>query len=171
MAELASPRPGTESVRALRFERLLTHLDGVVAGLAIVLIGQAQGGYNPTAWSWSALVFGWLAIMALLLRQTVAVDRLGWLALGSLSAYVAWVAASLLWTRTFTGTMLEVQRGLVYVAALAALLLVTRGRRTGLLVGVVLGSTALAVYALWTRLHPEPGSFDPLAVYRLSRVS
>jgi hypothetical protein len=66
--------------------------------------------------------------------------------------------------------MSEGQRAAVYVAGLAALLLVGRRSSYGaLLVGVWAAILSACTYALLTRLFPERlGLIDPIAGYRLS---
>jgi len=75
------------------------------------------------------------------LRQT----RLGGreaAAVGALLLFVGWIALSTMWSQSIPGTVLEVERALVYVAGLLAVLLVASRRSVpNLLAGVALGSS------------------------------
>ena len=68
--------------------------------------------------------------------------------------------------------MLEAERGLLYVAAVAAVLLLPeiRDQATALLAGVLAGIVTLSLYALGTRLFPGHvgGSYDPSSGYQLA---
>ena len=138
---------------------------GVVAALSL-----ANGAYFPVAWGWSALVLLWAAAIALLVRPRIATSRLELVFLTALASFVAWVGASAAWSIDVAGTVLEVERDLVYVAGVAAILLVFSRNRLRALLGAV--STAVVVacaYGLATRIFPERlGTFDPVAPDRLA---
>jgi tetratricopeptide (TPR) repeat protein len=144
---------------------LLIGVAGAVAGL-----GAANGGYFAASWGWSALALLWLALAALALRASVRVTRLELSFVGLVAALVGWIWLSLLWTSDFSATVLEGERGLVLVAASAAILALARTGATRTLVAATLvGITVDCAYALATRLFPSSiGSYDSVAVYRLS---
>jgi O-antigen ligase len=137
--------------------------------LTITPLAAANGGYWPTAWSWSSLALLWIAGLALVLRVP-ALGRLEIATLGALLGLVAWIAASTMWSSNVGQTVSEVQRALVYVAGVAAALLVLRGFSYKALLTGAWGAAALVSgYALLTRLFPEVlGFYDPVAGYRLS---
>jgi cytochrome c-type biogenesis protein CcmH/NrfG len=137
--------------------------------LTIAPLAAADGGYWPTAWSWSSLVLLWIAGLALVLRLP-SLGRLEIAALGALLGLLVWIGASALWSSNVGQTVSEVQRVLVYVAGLAAVLLVVRGSSyKALLIGVWAAVALVCGYALLTRLFPEElGFYDPIAGYRLS---
>lgn len=89
--------------------------------------------------------------------------------LGALAGLAAWTWVSVFWSDDVDQTVLEGQRALLYVAVVAALVLVVR--RTDvepLLGGVLVGILLPAAYGLATRLFPDRiGVFDPIAGYRL----
>ena len=153
---------------------LFGHVRGLtpaMSGFAIVAgVAAAGGGYFPTTWGWTALVLLAIAAGALAARGRVALSRGDVLFLGALTSVVGWIALSVLWSRSVPATVLEVERSLMYLAAALAVLLVARRESAGLLVGGVLsGISAVAAYAVGTRLYPERlGSFDPVAGYRLA---
>jgi O-antigen ligase len=67
--------------------------------------------------------------------------------------------------------VLEAERGLLYATAAAAVVaVVRRDRVTSLVAGIVLGVTAVALFALATRLFPGSvgGPYDPAAGYQLA---
>jgi hypothetical protein len=141
----------------------------IVSG-AIVSLGAANGGYFPTSWGWSALVFLWGALVALLVKRRVALSRFEIAYAGAFGALLAWTALSLLWTSTTTQTMYEVERTLSYLAFAVALALVARREHVhAVLGGVLVAVTALAAYGLATRLLPGGLTpYDAITSYRLS---
>src|SRR6185436_14687872 len=68
--------------------------------------------------------------------------------------------------------VLEAERGILYVAATAAalLLLSTREASAALLGGIVAGAVLVSLYALGTRLFPGHvgGAYDPSSGYQLA---
>jgi tetratricopeptide (TPR) repeat protein len=135
------------------------------AGLA-----AANGGFFPSSWNWCTLGLLWLAIIGVVVRPPARLHFVEVAFAGAFVALASWTWISILWSSNQTRSVLEGERTLILVAAVAAVLAVG-GRRPvkpligGLLAGIVLVST----YALLTRLFPERiGGYDPLAVYRLS---
>jgi hypothetical protein len=142
----------------------------VLLGVLIVApLAAAHGGYWPTAWGWSSLTFIWIAALALSLRAP-ALGRREIAMLATLFSLLAWVGASTMWSSNVGQTVLETQRLVVYVGALAAVLLLLRSSSYRALLTGVWGAVALVCgYALLTRLFPERlGFYDPIAGYRLS---
>jgi O-antigen ligase len=91
---------------------------------------------------------------------------------GGLAACALWALLSTVWSPGATAPVLEAERGLLYVAAAAAaiLLLSFREAFSALLGGVVAGAVAVALYALATRLFPGRvgGAYDPSSGYQLA---
>ncbi len=152
----------------------LGHVRGLtpaMAGLATAAgVAWANGGYFPTAWGAAAVVA--LAVAALaLVRGRVSLTRADRLFVGALAALLGWTALSVLWSRSVPGTVLEVERTLAYAAAGLALVLVARRETAGrILGGALVGVSAIAAYAVGTRVFPDRlGSFDRVAEYRLSQ--
>lgn len=92
--------------------------------------------------------------------------------LAGLTALAAWALVSVLWSTGAAAPVLEAERGLLYVTAVAAaLLLLVRGDAAApLLGGVVAGAVVAALYALATRLFPGHvgGAYDPSSGYQLA---
>ncbi|MEA2193576.1 MAG: hypothetical protein QOG42_10 [Solirubrobacteraceae bacterium] len=140
--------------------------------LLVVLIGNAHGGYFPTAWGWSALALAWVAGLALLLSSRATLGgRLELAFLTSLLLLIAWTALSILWSSNVEQSVLEVQRGLVYLAgALAGLLVVREISLPHLLGGALAGILWVCLQALASRLFPPaapPGTAGMLFQDRL----
>lgn len=137
---------------------------------AIGITAAAGGGYFPTSWGWAALVFSWIAILALLFRAEVHVSVLEWAAVAAICGVAAWTALSILWSADVTQTVLEFQRSLVYVSGVLALVSVARRRLyRELLGGLLVAISLVSAYGLATRLFPERlGVYDPVATYRLA---
>ena len=91
--------------------------------------------------------------------------------LGGLTAFAALAVVSLLWSPGAAAPVHEAERGLVYVTAVAAgLLLLARGGARALLGGIVAAAVVAAVYGLATRLFPGHvgGAYDPSSGYQLA---
>src|SRR5438876_7921451 len=144
-------------------------LIGTGSGLALALIAFSSGGYFPTAWGWGALAALTLLAGYLVVGSAVRPRRIALVSLGGLTAFGAWTWLALLWTGDTAGTVLEGQRVLLYVSALAALVLLVRRSTIPWLLTATLVAVFLASgYGLATRLFPERlGVFDPVASYRL----
>jgi hypothetical protein len=173
MVELAGRRLGRPAVQ-VTLRRAFTGSQlplGLTSCLVVGGLAFANGGYFPVSWGWSGLALLSLAAIGLALGVAVEVGVLGWLFFGALAGLTVWISLSLLWTSSVPGTVLEVERMLVYLAAgIAGLVLVRRSSVPALLLGVWAAITVVSTYALATRLFPERlGVFDdPVSVYRLS---
>jgi len=142
---------------------------GVAIGLGLAGIAFDSGGYFATAWSWGALIALTVIAAALVLGDAVRPSALALASLGGLAGLAAWTWLALFWSDDAGATALEGQRMLLYVAVLAALVLLVR-RST---VPVVLAATLVAIflasgYGLLTRVFPERlGVYDSVAAHRL----
>jgi hypothetical protein len=162
------------AVPAVRTRQLTDALPELLffAGSFIITaaLAAANGGYFPTSWGWSALALFWAAAGALIVRDRVQAGRLELVFLGLVTAFVAWVWLSAIWSIDLSSSVLEGQRGLILIGAVVAVLALAPERPVRPLLGAVLAATTLdCAYALTTRLFPgRVGSYDPLAVYRLN---
>jgi hypothetical protein len=169
-----------ERVRSVRRPRRISGIEAVtldpglpsaaLAAIAILATSAAGGAYFAPAWGWSALGFALAAAAALVAADRVELGPLDLAILGALGALVAWTAASLLWSESVPRTVLELQRDLVYLTGAAAFLLVARrGRAAALVAGILAAITAVAAYALATRLFPDVFGYEPAGPYQLLR--
>lgn len=142
----------------------------LVAATAILGLATAQGGYFSTSWGWASTAFLWLIGLWAVVSGRTEAGRLDLAFAGLLSLFAGWIGLSSAWSVAPALTVLELQRALVFVSGVAAVLLLARRARVGWLVSTILaGITGVAAYALATRLFPDRfESFDPIAVYRLS---
>jgi O-antigen ligase len=101
-------------------------------------------------------------------RAEVRATRTGIAFIALLGAFGAWTAASLLWTDSVPRTVAEVERDLVYVATVAALLVLPRSRRA-IAAGTVTAICGVCAAALATRLFPERYGLDTDTAFRLAR--
>lgn len=159
------------SPSAVHVERLGDGL--IVAGGSAVVVGglaAAQGGYFSTSWGWAALLLCWAAALGLVLASSARLTVLESGTLLGLAALAGWTTASIAWSDDRAQSVLEVERGLVYVGGLLAVLLVVRRRSLHqFLGGVLAGIAVISTYALWTRLFPPRGSgVDSVALNRLA---
>jgi hypothetical protein len=135
-------------------------------------LSQAEGGYFPRSWGVAALALLWVVAIALVFRRAIVVTRIDLALLGSVGALVAWTALSAIWSASRPQTINEVERTLVYVAAVAAVLLTARRRSVqAVTAGVLAGIVVVSTYGLARRLlpdvigPPEPRRFDAAALF------
>ena len=103
-------------------------------------MAAAGGGYFPTAWGWAALAFLVVAGAALVVPERAGLGALDRLFLGALGGLAGWTALSILWSQSVPSSIAEVERSLVYVAGvLAVLLVVGRTSAQRLMAGTLAG--------------------------------
>ena len=136
----------------------------------VTLIAGAAGGYYPDAWGWMVLGLGWLAGLALVLRKRISLGSFEIGALAALALLTAWIGVSITWSEDVPQSVFELERALVYLVGLVAVLVAVRRRSVPWFVGGLLaGITAVCVAALLTRLFPSEGAgSDVIVVNRLS---
>jgi hypothetical protein len=138
--------------------------------VTVAALGADQGGYFPTPWGWAALLM--LGALGVLLAVNLRFEagKLELVLIVAFALLTSWTATSILWTDSTAGSVLDVERLLVYLSALAAVLLLAGKTAVQLLGGAVLTAIVLiASYSLSTRLFPDRlGRFDPISGYRLS---
>jgi len=143
----------------LQLPRLSAALIG--AG-AVGLPAFEQGGYFPPAWGRSALGLLFAAGIAINFRRRVQLPRLGLALLGGLTLVLLWTALSSVWSASAPRTVDEVERTIVYVAAVAAVLAaVSPATHAHLLGGAFAAIVAVSAWALAQGQpagHPLAGS-------------
>ena len=118
-----------------------------VSAAAIVCLASAQGGFFPSSWRVGAVALGALACVHALwapVRRTTTTIPL----FAPLVAFGVLSAASAAWSASPSASLLDAQRTLLYVAALASFALAGEG----LVAGVAVGAGTVGVWALATRL-------------------
>src|SRR4051812_27239190 len=100
----------------------------VVAFLCVLGLALDSGGFFERSWTVAAVALLWVATLALLLvdRLEVSKAECGWVAL--VAAFVAWTAFSMTWSPDPRLSLLEVQRGVVYLSGAAVFVLLATGR-------------------------------------------
>jgi O-antigen ligase len=143
--------------------------------LTVAALAADSGGYDPPTWSWTSVVLLLVAgvVLALGARRLAPLE---WALPVFLVGLVLWTSLSLVWSADVSETVHEVERTLLYVVGVAALLLL--GRRSqvqGLVAALAVAITSVCCYSLATRLFtPGRGTYqvvsvDPDAAFRLSR--
>lgn len=164
-------RPSLSADRRIALRRP----EGLAATLAafgpVVGLAGAQGGYFPSAWGWATFPLLWLAALALALRARVRISRSELTFLGLLIAFTLWTLVSATWSVAGAASILESQRGLLYVAGVGAAVLVSRSHDVPRLLGGLLAAIcAIAFFSLATRLLPDRvGVFEAASAYRLAQ--
>jgi tetratricopeptide (TPR) repeat protein len=144
----------------------------LLASFGCVLVGTLgllHGGYFPTAWGWGALACLWIVFVTLLVSDRLALGRLEMLLFGVLGAFLAWTAVSASWSVAAPAAIRELERELLVLSALVAMMLLVRRHMRPVLGGVLGGIVIACAYGLATRLFPARlgGPFDAIAGYRL----
>jgi hypothetical protein len=135
--------------------------------LAIGGVGAASGGFFPTSFGWTGVIFAW----AILVAMSLVAPRWGtldvvWLAgAGALCVYTFISAA---WAASTGDAVNEGLRSLVYLLGIAGALVLLRARDVERwLGGLVLGVAGVCLYSLASRLLPTHfGGFNSTE-YRL----
>src|SRR5215210_239028 len=142
----------------------------LVALLTVGLLAADQGGYFPSSWGWAAIATLWALGLWLIVGTRIDAARLDAWLVGALAAFTAWVALSIAWSDSTTPSVQELERALVYVSALGAVLVLVRRSGAQLLAaGVAAAIVLVSLYSLCTRLFPDRlGVFDSVSGYRLS---
>jgi hypothetical protein len=145
-------------------------LAGLLGGSVVAATAAVDGGYFPVSWGWSALALLLAVAAVLIVADRVDLARPEMLFLGGLGVLVLWVALSALWSLSAPRTVLEAERGVVYLAGASALVLLARRSTERWLVGGLLAAvTGVAGYALATRLFPDRFGYDLESGHQLSR--
>jgi O-Antigen ligase len=141
-----------------------------LAFVAPTLASAANGGYFPTQWGWSAIALLLVVGTAVVVRTSVSLGRLEWTMLGGLVAFTGWVALSTLWSVSSAQPVLEAERDLVYVGAIAALVCVASRRTFPWVAAALLAAIySVAMYPLATRLFPgQLVAYPPSIGYQLA---
>jgi hypothetical protein len=151
-----APAPSTPADVPSRRAPLLV---GAGAFVAIGSVSGADGAYFPSAWGWCALLLAWAATLALSLRRGVWVGPLELAALGGLALLTVWTALSIAWSADAPGSVLALQRMLVYLTGLLAVVVAVRRRSLpSLLGGLLAGIAVVCAFGLGTRLFPGQGA-------------
>ena len=140
-----------------------------IAAATCAAIALKDGGYFPTEWASSSLVLFCIATAALVLRDRFTIGRLELAMLALSTAFVAWIALSSIWSTSVERSVLETQRGLLYVAGLLTVFVVARGRSTSELLAAAWGGSLLVSLVALTKLFfPDRFSAPTGVFYRLS---
>jgi hypothetical protein len=141
------------SLRRLSFAQAAP---GLLVAAVLTPLAAGNGGYFPPAWGWSAAALLWAAAIAVLVRQEVEVTAAEAVTVSAFGLLTVWMLISATWSGDTTSAVLEAERTLVYVAGLAALLLVSRRGAIGsLLAGTLVAVTLTTAYGLVGRLFPS----------------
>jgi O-antigen ligase len=121
-----------------------------VLGAAAVAVPASQGGaYFPPAWGWSAFGLLLAAALGLAFRTRVDVGILQWGLLAGMGSLLLWTALSAAWSDSVPRTVDEVERTLIYLAAIGAVTFVVSSEKVAFLLGGVLAAVVgVSLYAL-----------------------
>src|SRR5262245_15783587 len=143
---------------------------GVVAAAAVAVPSFSSGAYFPSEWGLLLLSLSLVVVAAAAAGALPGLTRLELTLLAALAGLAAWQLLSSLWAPGPDGPVLEAERTLVYLAAVAAVLVVVRREWvTALLAGLVAGAVIVSAAGLGDRLlHGQLGDpADPVSGIRL----
>lgn len=161
-------RPEKDGRRPVPIARRV--LPGALAFSVVGTVSAFDGGYFPAVWGWVALSLFFVAASTLILSTRFDIGVFGLSMLVGSALFVGWVALSTVWSDSLPRTVLEVQRDLVYLAAVTAVLaLAQRGSANHVFAGVLGAIAGVTGYALATRLFPDRFGYDISDGYRLAR--
>ncbi len=131
-----------------------------LGAIPIVLLGYHDGGYDDRVWTWAGVALGSVAGLQLALGAPRP-RKLALVSLAALAGLGLLMALSATWGIEGAEPAREAQRCALYVAALAAFVVVVRAATArAMLLGVLAGILGLALAALAVRtLAPPP--LDP----------
>src|SRR6266700_991676 len=104
----------------------------LVGGLAL-----DNGGFDATSWGWSTLLPLVIVGTALVLGRARSPSGLGLAFLGLFGAFTAWTWLSAVWSDDVSASVLDAERLLVYLSAVAVFLLLGRSQVSRFLMGLV----------------------------------
>lgn len=123
----------------------------------VAFLGFEGGGYDPLVHDQVGIGIWWVLLVGVLVGALprLGPSRLGLIALGMLTAFVLWMALSLIWTESSERTMADLARALAYLGifALALSLKAPRERRR-LISAVAAAIVFVGLLGLLSRLHP-----------------
>jgi O-antigen ligase len=135
--------------------------------LPLVLIGGVafdNGGYDATTWGWSTLLPLIVVGALLVVGRASRPGRLGITFLGALAGFGVWTWLSAAWSDDLSQSVLDGERLLLYVAAVAAFLALGRRDVPRFLVGALAAVTIVCGWALYLRAFGGRGSYDVASV-------
>ena len=86
---------------------------GGYGSTCIGTLGLLHGGYFATAWGWGALAALWIVLLALLVSDRIRLGSLEITFLAGLIAFLAFVAASSVWSIAPPAAIRELERGVL----------------------------------------------------------
>ena len=149
----------------------LRYAPGIGAAAILLADGLAGGGYLPRTWRLTTMAFCAFVFAALAGRTRICLSRLELSFLSAFAALTIWTELSQVWSDTPATSILEGERDVVYLAAVAlALLTVERSTLRVFLGGALVGVTGTSAVGLISyvfvghALNPVEGNllFEPV---------
>ena len=140
---------------------LIRGLPAIVTFAGVTVVGLSDGGLFPSAWRLTVFAALLLTAAALIGRRRISIGAREWTVLAALAGFVAWNAASRLWSELPAESLVEAERNLLYLTCLAAVLFgLESGSVRGVLGGTLAGVTAVSAYGLGDYIVSRP-PLDP----------
>jgi O-antigen ligase len=126
----------------------------IASAATVVWLAVDQGAYFPESWGLPALALLWVAMLVLVFGEPRVPGPLSLATLAAAIGLTAWTGLSVVWSAVPARSVLELERAVLYLAAVFAALLLARGRFRPLIGGVATGLALVCLYALAVRLLP-----------------
>jgi hypothetical protein len=124
-----------------------------LAALLVLSFGLTDGGYYGKAYTELTVLLSAAALLAVVGEFRPRLSRGGVAVLGAMALLTVWVALSSTWAASGAAVALEVRRSVLYLVALAAVLVVVHARRRlPFLVGLLGAICAIGVAAVAMRV-------------------
>jgi O-antigen ligase len=141
-------------------------LVGVLAFATVGGLALADGGRAPVAWGVAALCLLWLVAAAVVFAPHLRLAALEFLTLACLGCLLVWTGLSTAWSVDPEASIRELERGIVGVAGLTALLLLTRPpAAVAVLAGLVAAGVLTATVALGAGVSEPVGYANALGLF------
>lgn len=166
--------------RSAGLQSLLRRADGQAVAVwalgfgLVVYLGLNGGGYDPIIRDQLGIAVWWGVLLGLAVGA-LPLNRLrhgSWIALGLLTAYVAWVALSQVWSDVPANSAEDMGRVVTYLGVFALALSIRSSKGARRMVGALgSGIAVVAFVGLLSRLHPAwfPGAAETVEVLSSNR--
>jgi O-antigen ligase/polysaccharide polymerase Wzy-like membrane protein len=123
-----------------------------------VYLGLKGGGYDIVVRNEVGIAVWWIVLLGAVtgVLPSFRLGRLGWIALGLLTAFAAWTTLGISWSSSSERSVIEASRVAIYLGVFALAISMRRpGTLKRTINGLAAGIVVVALFALLSRLHPE----------------
>ncbi len=128
-----------------------------LAFVAVAYLALSNGGYDTVVRSQVGIAVWWVVLLGALAGiLPPRVGAAGWVAIGLLAAFAAWIGLATTWSESTERTMIELGRVVTYLGVLVlAIALQGRAAARHTINGLACAIGGVTVLAVLSRLHPQ----------------